>query len=93
MGDWPFADPENVAVVTVRTLWEQKRQILYVYHNEDVAWQFHADREPDPSEASIILLSEIVEQDKTVTELADLPTGWCAWRAGPGEPWQREPSA
>jgi len=29
--------------------------------------------------------------DPTVGTLADLPLGWQAWRAAPGDPWQRGP--
>jgi hypothetical protein len=88
--EWPFDDPKNAAVFTVRSVWEQKRAILFVYHNSDGAWQFHADREPDVKEDSVIALDEIVELDDSVTQLADLPCGWCAWRTEAGQPWTRE---
>jgi hypothetical protein len=91
MNDWPFADPRNVAVFTVRSVWQSNRPILFVYHNEDDgAWQFHADRTPNEKEASIVSLEEIAILDPSVTELADLPIGWCAWRTSREGLWHRE---
>lgn len=90
MEEWPFADPPNVAVFTVKSVWQERRRILFVYHDaDDGAWQFHADREPAEEDASILALEEIVELDCSVKGLADLPRGWCAWRDSPGAPWQR----
>jgi len=88
--NWPFADPKNVAVYTVKSVWLKKRPILYVYHNEDDgAWQFHADSVPDETDASIVALEEIVNLDNSVNELADLPFGWCAVRKNQTSPWIR----
>ncbi len=88
---WPFEDAPNVAVFTVRPIWEQNKPILYVYHDEeDGAWQFHTDREPKEEESSTITLSEIVKIDNTIKKLADLPCGWCAWRKSISNPWQRQ---
>jgi hypothetical protein len=36
-----------------------------------------------------VLLGEIAQLDPTVLDLADLPTGWHAWREGPGQPWRK----
>jgi len=89
--EWPFDDPKNVAVFTVRSVWEKKRDILYVYHNsEDGAWQFHADKNPEEKDASIISLEEVVELDNSIKELADLPYDWRAWRKDKQSPWIKE---
>jgi hypothetical protein len=91
MNDWPFADPKNVAVFTTRSVVVDRKPILTVYHNEDDgAWQFHHDKEPKTQDAMIILLSEIVEIDDSVKQLADLPFGWLAWRSAKDKPWQRK---
>ncbi|MFH1434174.1 MAG: hypothetical protein ABIJ56_00520 [Pseudomonadota bacterium] len=91
MDYWPFADPKNVAVFTVGSVWEKGRPILYVYHDEDDgARQFHADREPDIEEASILALDEIVKLDPSIAELTDLPLGWCACRESQESPWVRQ---
>jgi len=39
----------------------------------------------------MICLHHIVDRDPTIKELADLPTGWCAWRDNVGDPWNRQP--
>lgn len=91
MGQWLFDDPRNVAVFTVRSVWEDRRPILYVFHDhDDGAWQFHVDIEPDCGESSVVALEEIVRIDPTIMELADLPLGWCAWREAIGMPWERK---
>ncbi|MGQ4599727.1 hypothetical protein [Nocardia sp. R6R-6] len=63
--------------------------IAYVTHDsDDGAWQFHtADAELD--HAMIVSLENVVNRDPSITQLADLPLGWCAWRASTEEPWQR----
>jgi hypothetical protein len=89
--DWPFADPKNVAVYTVKSIWKLGKPILYVYHDEDDgAWQFHTDRVPNEEDSSVISLKRIVELDESIKELSDLPIGWCAWRASKKHPWQRK---
>jgi hypothetical protein len=37
----------------------------------------------------IVALSEIVEHDQSIAELADLPCGWFAERDAVGKPWRR----
>lgn len=91
MKAWPFADPENVAVITLRVITDKKAPILLVSHDEDDGmWQFLDGSEvPDPSDALIVSLKEIYLIDPTVGELADLPCGWHAWRGSPDQSWHR----
>ncbi|MCC7084055.1 MAG: hypothetical protein IT427_03500 [Pirellulales bacterium] len=89
---WPFADPKDVAVFTVRQIVRDGKPILRVAHEvDDGAWQFLQLGTPDQADAMIVALDEIVQIDPTVAELADLPLGWRAERSSPGDPWQREP--
>ncbi len=38
---WPFADPENVAVITLKRILQGGSPILRVFHDEDDGgWQF-----------------------------------------------------
>jgi hypothetical protein len=92
MSDWPFADPENTAAFTLRDVVEGRTPILLATHDDDDGcWQFLDNRvDPNPDDGLVVPLRQIVLLDPTLRQLADLPAGWCAWRAAPEEPWQRE---
>jgi hypothetical protein len=84
--DWPFEAPRNVACFTTHAVLGGS-QILEVYHDyEDGAWQFHGAEGGEPA---IITLENICRRDPSVGELHDLPEGWRAIRAKPGDPWSR----
>jgi hypothetical protein len=90
--DWPFADPRNVAVLTVRQIIRDGEIIQHVMHDiDDGTWQFLQLNTPDVADAMVVALDEIVQIDPTVAELADLPLGWHAMRNILSDPWQREP--
>ena len=44
---------------------------------------------PDPGQAAVVGLDEIVKLDASVRDVADLPPGWHAWRRSKSSPWQR----
>ncbi|RPI61048.1 MAG: hypothetical protein EHM48_06260 [Planctomycetaceae bacterium] len=90
--DWPFADPKNLAVFTVRQIMRNGKPILRVSHDDDDgAWQFLQWGTPEKRDAMIVTLEEIVQNDSTICEPADLPLGWRAWRRNMDDMWQREP--
>ncbi|MDX2242873.1 MAG: hypothetical protein NW224_19515 [Leptolyngbyaceae cyanobacterium bins.302] len=89
MGDWLFDDPPNVAVLTTDRILRGE-PILYASHDEeDGAWQFHTGKPIDESNAKVVALKRIVELDRSVMQLADLPLGWVATRPKAGAIWQR----
>jgi hypothetical protein len=91
--DWPFNDPPNVAVVTVRQIVREKKPALLVYHDiEDGGWQFLTGGEFSMEDALLVSLENVVALDPSLSELADLPLGWRAVRKSPSDQWQREPS-
>jgi hypothetical protein len=92
MSPWPFADPENVAAISLRDIVDGKAPILLVAHDEeDGMWQFLDGRDnPDPADGVVVCLKHVFGLDPSVGELADLPYGWRAWRDAPDQPWQRE---
>jgi hypothetical protein len=93
MDAWPFADPPNTATITTRQVLEASAPILRVAHDaDDGSWQFLCGTTNDPADGRVVGLGRMCARDPTLRELADLPEGWCAWRAGPGAPWQRSPS-
>jgi hypothetical protein len=87
---WPFADPRNVAVFTVRDIMDMRRSILLVHHDaEDGGWQFLTGEPLEMKDAMLVGLAEVVRLDPTVAALADLPLGWQATRARVGDDWHR----
>jgi hypothetical protein len=91
MKPWPFADPENVAVLTLRDITEGKTHVLLVRHEEENGgWLFVDARDTIHSADTVMVsLKHVFELDPSVGELADLPCGWGAWRDAPDQPWQR----
>jgi hypothetical protein len=91
--DWPFADPENLAVFTLKRIVRGESPILRVTHDEDDGgWQFLDGGDVAVEETSLVSLRQMTRIDPGILELADLPLGWIAERSGPGQPWQRAPA-
>jgi hypothetical protein len=65
--------------------------ILLVSHDEDGDWQFlDGSDDPQVEDGVIVCLSHVLERGPSIADLADLPTGWIAWRSTADEPWRRE---
>jgi hypothetical protein len=89
---WKFQDPPNLAVIIDRRIIEKRDWIASVFHElDDGGWQFHTiSPEPlDVSDGMIVSLQSMVRRDESISELADLPLGWRAWREAKDLPWQR----
>jgi hypothetical protein len=92
MDPWPFADPPNVAVITLRSILEGGQPILLVCHDEsDGGWQFLSGGDCETADAMVVGLAEMFRYDPTIGELSDLPLGWQAWRAEADGVWMRAP--
>ena len=89
---WPFDQPPNCAVITLRQIVREGAPILLVTHDEDDhGWQFlDGSEQPDPADAMMVCFSHVVDKDPTLREVADLPPGWRAWRQSVGDEWVRE---
>jgi hypothetical protein len=93
MDDWPFDQPPNFAVITLRLIADRKQPILHVTHDaDDHGWQFLGWEDANVEEGVVVCFSHIVEFDPSIRELADLPPGWHAWRRTVDEPWTRVPN-
>lgn len=89
--EWPFADPRNLAVITVRQIGRDGEPILRVTHDsDDGGWQFLEWGTPNESDAMIVSLEYVTRIDPSIRELADLPLGCRAIRRSAFEPWHRE---
>jgi hypothetical protein len=83
-----FAESLNTAVFTTKYVIERNSPILYVYHyEEDGAWQFSGKEDCTDSDYKIISLEEMINNDNSILELANLPLGGEAYRENKDSNW------
>lgn len=87
---WTFLESVDAGVFTTRQVLESTQPIRDVYHDHDGDWQFLCGTTLDSSDLKLVCFGCMVEQDSSLLELSDLPTGWCAYRESPDSPWTRE---
>ena len=88
---WPFDQPRDCAVFTTTHVFKEGRDIAFVFHDaDDHGWQFHFAGEKDVADSMVVALEEVVAHDPSVLEVADLPPGWMAVRAGRGSKWEKK---
>jgi len=86
--EWPFDQPKNCAVFTIRQIIEGDNSIQIVYHDlEDDGWQFVSNIEYSMEDAKLVSLEEITIIDPTVLEIASIKPGYHAWRNQVGDKW------
>ena len=94
--DWPFPDAQDAEVIVLDRILQGDSVLKLVTHDEDDGgWQFLDGEHVLEDDGVTVFLAEMAQFDPTILELADLPLGWHARRAAPGEPWKRvsgEPS-
>jgi hypothetical protein len=89
---WPFDQKPNVAAITTRQILEDGYPILRVVHySDDHSWAFTCGTTNKVKDGRVICMKEVLELDPTISEIADLPTGWGASREVVGGEWQRYP--
>jgi hypothetical protein len=87
---WPFDQPPTGAAITSRQVLHLSEPILEVFHSPGGhGWHFHTKGEFSMEDSLCVSMKTIVLHDFTVTEVADLPAGWMAWREAQGQPWKR----
>ena len=88
---WLFDDPEETEVITLERILRGESPLLLVTHDlEDGTWQFLDGGHVFEDDGATVLLGEMIQFDPSLESLADLPSGWYAWRTAPDEPWQRK---
>ena len=86
--EWPFDQPKNCAVFTLRQILSGESPIQIVYHDaDDDGWQFVSNIEYTMEDTQIVSLEEITEIDNTVFDVADIKPGYHAWRSAVGSKW------
>lgn len=86
---WPPGLPR--AIVLTRILQGQSALLLVTHDEDDGTWQFLDGEHVFEEDAIAASFDNMAVFDPSVAELTDLPPGWYARRAAPGEPWQRAP--
>lgn len=85
---FPFKDEKNTAAITCRHIIKDRREILYVSHDEDDGmWQFLCGEPHEADEAMIVSLHEIFMHDHSVAAIAELPLGCEAERKDGNSEW------
>lgn len=87
---WVFDEPRNLGVFTTSRVLDENHPILLVCHDDDGDWQFLCGTTDAPEPGRLICLKDVVKIDPGVNDVADLPTGWRAWRESAGVEWRRE---
>ena len=85
-----FSELSNTAVFTTKFIINEGKDITYVMHDaEDGEWQFLSDDTFDDYRTVIMIVGlwQIIERDKTILDLADLPAGYYAVRDKKGDDW------
>jgi hypothetical protein len=88
MQPWPFEDPPNVAVITVRQVFAGSPILLVARNLDDGTWQFLSGGPIDMADAMLVALDEVLALESSLSVLSDLEPGWQAWRPHPGAQWQ-----
>jgi len=93
MENWPFDQPQNCAVITLRQIVENGQPILYVSHDlDDHGWQFLTLDEAKEEDARMVLFKNIIKLDTSIYELAHMPPGFHAYRKSITDKWVIEDS-
>jgi hypothetical protein len=86
---WPFTDPPETPVITLDRILRGASPLRLVTHDaDDGCWQFLDNDHAFESEAAVVTLGEMLQFDSSLSELANLPTGWFSHRDGIDQPWQ-----
>lgn len=88
---WKFTDPPNLGVYALADVLEQPASLRSVIHEVVGDWQFLDGHDVGDRDAKLVCLKDVVALDASISELADLPLGWCATRGASGTAWAREP--
>lgn len=84
-----FKENLNTAVFTTKFVIEENSLILFVFHFDDGSWQFSgAEDNLLDDDFKIVSLGEIIDHDKSVIELGDMPINSDAKRSSPTSPWR-----
>lgn len=88
--DWPFDKAPDCTAITTTFVHQMKMPILSVTHYlDDNSWAFKNGAAEDSSYSVLLTMEEIINKDKSLLEISDLPPGWSAIRSNVGSEWHR----
>lgn len=87
--EWRFSEPKDTATYTTNFVLYHSSPIVYVTRRDEIGWQFLGNEDVTTENLRIVSLNTIVDKDASISELADLPLDWEAWREGKGGRWNR----
>lgn len=87
-----FPVPPDTTVLTLRPILDGA-PVMFVERDEEGAWRF-LDAQPllRRDDLALVPLQRVLDGDPSLSELAELPAGWRAWRLTADGPWERESS-
>ena len=85
-----FTDPEGTNVFTCEDVFYHTKPILCVGHGLDGLWIFHCGEDHEDEDALYLSLKRVIDLDRSVLALADLPKGKVARRPSAHAPWEIE---
>ena len=80
------------AITTVNVIEHGAPILVVVHYSDDESWAFLCGKTNDDADARIIGMGNALRIDPSLREVADLPSGWKAWRSALGGVWQRAPN-
>jgi len=87
---WPFSEATNTITYCTAKVARERFPVLQVSHDWDGDWQFLDATSEQPGECVLLCLGCVFERDSSLSQIADLPVGWSAWRSSLGAHWVRE---
>lgn len=88
--DWRMPSPPHEGVFVSRAVYSGDEAITYVHRDtENGEWQFLGDGMAGEGLPVLCCLHHIVDGDRSIEALADLPAGWAAERSEVGGDWRR----
>jgi hypothetical protein len=86
---WLFDQGPNVACLTCRSVLDGTPVRVVTHYDDDDSWAFLDGTDLDERDAMVVAMKSVVNVHPDLAEIADLPPGWSARRAGAGQPWVR----
>ena len=78
----------NIYVFTTKAVLVKRKPIIRVIHDTEGDWQFLSDEcYLQEGDAMLVSLGEILDYDRTVSDIISIPTGKQAIRESIGETW------